>query len=48
MVAAHAQKSIFVSSGQYTNEAKQIAKGKPIQLIDGHALLKLVLKVQGN
>lgn len=48
MVAAHAQESIFVSSGQYTNEAKQFAKGKPIHLIDGHALLKLVQKVQGN
>lgn len=48
MTAVHAHECIFVSSGHYTNEAKQFAKGKPIQLIDGHVLLKLVLDVQAS
>lgn len=46
MTAVHAHECIFVSSGHYTDEAKRFAKGKPIQLIDGHVLLKLVLEVQ--
>jgi restriction system protein len=48
MVAAHAQECIFVSSGKYTNEAKQFAKGRPIQLIDGPELIKAVLEVQSD
>ena len=46
LAADHADRAVFVSSGAYTAEDQTFAKGKPLQLIDGHALLELVREVQ--
>ena len=37
---------IVISSGAFTQEAINFAKGKPLELIDGSGLLKLVAEVQ--
>ena len=39
-----ANRSIFVSSHGYTDEAKAFADGKPIELIDGEGLAELLGK----
>ena len=46
MTAERANDCIFVSSGNYTAEARLFAEGKPIWLIDGSELLDLVSSVQ--
>jgi len=46
MVAEDADEVIIVTSGQFTNDAKAFAEGKPIWLIDGPELLALVQSVQ--
>lgn len=46
MTAESASDCIFVSSGNYTAEARLFAEGKPIWLIDGSELLNLVSDVQ--
>lgn len=46
MTAEQANDCIFVSSGNYTAEARLFAEGKPIWLIDGSELLDLVSSVQ--
>jgi restriction system protein len=47
LLAHHrADRVIVVTSGQFTREALAFADGKPIDLIDGPALLKLVQAVQ--
>lgn len=46
MTAERANDCIFVSSGNYTAEARMFAEGKPIWLIDGSELLNLVSSVQ--
>ena len=46
LAADPADRAIFITSGTYTAEARAFAKGKPLQLIDGHALLDLVREVQ--
>ena len=48
MVAARADRAIFVTSGVFTNDAKAFAAGKPMELVDGTALLKLVAAVRGE
>lgn len=42
MIAEGAQECVFVSSGKFTRDAARFAIGKPIQLIDGKALLDLI------
>lgn len=42
MSAESANECIFVSSGNYTSEARLFAENKPIWLIDGEELLKMV------
>jgi restriction system protein len=42
LMAEHADRAIFVTTGGYTREAEQFAKGKPIQLIDGAGLCELI------
>jgi restriction system protein len=42
MVAERANKGILVSSGRFTSEALEFARGKPIELMDGEALKDLV------
>ncbi|MEK9825006.1 MAG: restriction endonuclease [Methylotenera sp.] len=46
MVSENANDCIFVSSGNYTAEARLFAENKPIWLIDGSELLKMVADVQ--
>jgi restriction system protein len=46
MTAEGADEGIFVSSGDYTDDARQFADGKPIRLINGKALLKMIHEVQ--
>lgn len=41
-----ADEGIFLSSGQYTHDAWQYAQGKPLRLIDGDGLLRLLAGVQ--
>jgi restriction system protein len=48
MTAERANDCIFVSSGNYTAEARLFAEGKPIWLIDGSELLDLVSSVQAQ
>lgn len=43
-----ASRGIFVTSGAFTSEAKAEAKGQPIELVDGDALLELVKQAQGQ
>ena len=46
MVAEKADRAIFVTTGAYTSEALAFAGGKPLELVDGSALAKLVEDVQ--
>jgi restriction system protein len=48
MVAENASACIFVSSGRYTQEAESFANNKPIELIDGEALYKLISDVRST
>jgi restriction system protein len=41
-----ADAGIVVTSGHFTREAWEFASGKPIELIDGKALIKLIKDVQ--
>ena len=46
MMAERADEAIVVTSGAFTREAVEFARGKPIQLVDGPKLLELVRQVQ--
>ncbi|MEO7719363.1 MAG: restriction endonuclease [Capsulimonas sp.] len=46
MVAEGATAAIVVSSGRYTAPAMDFARGKPLTLVDGDALLALIRNVQ--
>lgn len=46
MVAERADGCIFVTSGDFTAEAKAFAQGKPIRLIDGKKLMEMMADVQ--
>jgi restriction system protein len=48
MTAERANDCIFVSSGNYTAEARLFAEDKPIWLIDGSELLEMVIGVQAR
>ena len=48
MVAERADRVIIVASGTYTQEAQSFARGKPIDLIDGKALVQLIQDVKGQ
>lgn len=47
LMASRADRAIFVASGEFTKEAREFASGKPIEMIDGTELLKLVRSVRG-
>lgn len=47
MVSENADRVIIVTSGTYTQEAINFAHGKPIELIDGKALVRLIHDVKG-
>ena len=46
MTARHAHGAIVITSGRFTQEAKNFASGKPIDLIEGRHLAELVRSVQ--
>ena len=46
MAAAQANSGILATFGIFTQEAKNFAKGKPIDLIAGNQLVKLISEVQ--
>ena len=48
MVAERADRVIVVTSGVYTQESTGFARGKPIELIDGKALVQLIKTVKGE
>lgn len=48
MMSEHATNCIFVSSGNYTQEAKSFASNKPIELINGETLYKLISEVRST
>lgn len=45
-VSENAARGIFVTTGTYTPDALGFARGKPLELVDGEALAKLVRGVQ--
>jgi len=48
MTAERADRVIIVASGTYTQEAIDFARGKPIELVDGKALVQLIKTVKGE
>ncbi|HEX5176092.1 MAG TPA: restriction endonuclease [Chthoniobacteraceae bacterium] len=42
LMAGRADRAIFMTSGVYTREAQEFADGKPMQLIDGVGLCKMI------
>jgi restriction system protein len=48
MVAENASACVFVSSGRYTQEAESFASNKPIELINGETLYKLITEVRST
>jgi restriction system protein len=48
MTAQKAQRATVVTSGTFTEEARNFATGKPIDLIEGPQLAELVRTVQGS
>lgn len=48
MVAEKADRAVIVTSGSYTQEAQDFAKGKPILLIDGKALAQHIREIKGT
>ena len=47
-VAEGAERGIFVTTGTYTADALAFARGKPLELVDGEALTKLVQGLQST
>lgn len=48
MTAEGADRVVIVTSGSYTQEAVAFARGKPIELMDGRALVQLIREVKGK
>lgn len=48
LMSERAAQGIFVTSGVFTGEARAFAAGKPLELIDGEALVQLVRPSQGS
>ena len=46
LAAENARQAVVVCSGDFTEDARQFAAGKPIRLVDGAALLTLVQRAQ--
>jgi len=46
VAAEGATGGIVISSGTFTQEARDFAKGKPLELLDGYTLMKLIADVQ--
>lgn len=48
VAAEGASRGVFVTCGGYTEDARAFAAGKPLDLLDGPALLELVREVQAG
>lgn len=48
MAAKGATGGFVVTSGKFTNDAKEFSKGRNVQLIDGPALLKMIRSAEAN
>lgn len=48
MIAEGADECIFVTSGKYTRDAMRFAEGKPMQLIEGNQLLRLIKDIKAS
>lgn len=48
MTGEQAHAAIFVTSGNYTPDAIDFARDKPIKLVDGHGLVKMLKGIQGK
>jgi restriction system protein len=48
MTAEGANEAIVVTCGEYTEDAREFATGKPIHLIHGERLLEMIRSVQGS
>ncbi len=46
IAAEGATGGVVISSGTFTQEAKDFTRGKPLELIDGSSLLKIIAEVQ--
>jgi restriction system protein len=46
VIAEGASEGVVISSGIFTREARTFARGKPLELIDGEGLLKMITGVQ--
>ena len=46
MVSEAAHEAVFVSSGDFTPAARAFVRGKPVRLMDGHALVEMVKAVE--
>ena len=46
LAAENARRAVVVCSGDFTDDARRFATGKPIRLVDGEALLTLVQRAQ--
>ena len=46
--AEEAARAIFVTTGVYTQEARSFAEGKPIELVDGETLARLIAPLRGQ
>lgn len=46
MMAERADHGVVVTSGQFTTEARQFARGRNIELMDGHKVLALLDKIR--
>ena len=40
--------ALFITAGNFTEEARRVARGKPVVLADGKALLELVQPLQAD
>jgi restriction system protein len=48
MASRKANRGIVVTYGSFTQEAKDFARGKPLELVDGQKLMALIERVQKN
>ena len=46
VIAEGATGGVVISSGTFTQEARDFARGKPLELLDGSELLRLIAEVQ--
>jgi cytoskeletal protein CcmA (bactofilin family) len=45
VLAQGASRGIFITAGEFSDEARQFAGVRPLELIDGHGMLRTILKI---